>query len=271
MDLEIGIDGLIERCQRQLVAAWTARIRATEAAVGDRFGFSIGQRQPTTWIFADGWPAVADQLPFNRVFGYVAPDPGMADPLLQQVIDAGRDAVIEVVPGSHSAHAEDVLRSYGFTPRWQILWLRHNLTQFVPLSSPQPTKQVAPEAWPEFATLYAAAYGYAGSVASAWRTLAEHGYTDPGFTCFVVEVGHTSAAFGVMFKQGAMALIDGAATLPQCRGLGFQKALFAARLQHARAQGCSLAWSRTGLGSISQRNMQKLGMSIFGQSTAWRR
>jgi GNAT superfamily N-acetyltransferase len=62
-----------------------------------------------------------------------------------------------------------------------------------------------------------------------------------------------------------------AATLPAARGRGLQKALLNARLLHAKEQGALHAFSRTSLGSISQGNLQKMGMQVFTQSTAWRR
>jgi hypothetical protein len=50
-----------------------------------------------------------------------------------------------------------------------------------------------------------------------------------------------------------------------------QKALLSARLLHAKEQGALHAFSRTSLGSISQANLQKIGMQVFTQSMAWRR
>jgi GNAT superfamily N-acetyltransferase len=65
--------------------------------------------------------------------------------------------------------------------------------------------------------------------------------------------------------------VDGAATLPAYRGRGLQKALLGARLLHAKEQGALHAFSRTSLGSISQANLQAMGMQVLTQSTAWRR
>jgi hypothetical protein len=47
--------------------------------------------------------------------------------------------------------------------------------------------------------------------------------------------------------------------------------LLATRIQYARERGCTHAFSRTGRGSISQRNMETIGMQIVCCSTAWRR
>ncbi len=86
----------------------------------------------------------------------------------------------------------------------------------------------------------------------------------------MAEVDSTPIGVGVLHLAGATALIDGAATLPQYRGRGAQTALLGARLQYAREQGCAYAVSRTGRGSISQQNMEKLGLTVVTHSTAWR-
>ena len=75
---------------------------------------------------------------------------------------------------------------------------------------------------------------------------------------------------GVLHIEGTTAPSTSAATLPQYRGLGTQTALLATRIQYAKDQGCQYAVSRTGRGSISQQNMEKLGMTIVSYSTAWR-
>ena len=85
------------------------------------------------------------------------------------------------------------------------------------------------------------------------------------------ELDSQPAAAGILHMDNDSALVDGAATLPAYRGRGLQKALLSARLLHARTQGALHAFSRTSLGSISQANLQKMGMQIFTQSTAWRR
>jgi GNAT superfamily N-acetyltransferase len=106
--------------------------------------------------------------------------------------------------------------------------------------------------------------------ATYWRTFAEHGYTASGFHCFVAELNGVPIGAGVLHLAGATALVDGAATLPEYRGRGAQTALFVARMQYAREHGCGYAVSRTARGSVSQQNMEKLGLTVVTYSTAWR-
>jgi GNAT superfamily N-acetyltransferase len=121
------------------------------------------------------------------------------------------------------------------------------------------------------AQLFVQGYGYPEASAASWYDFARHGYTAPGFACFLAQVEQQPAAFGAVHVQGAIAFVDGAATLARYRGLGLQKALLAARIRYASERNCRYAFSRTGLGSISQQNMEKLGMRLIFQSTAWRR
>ena len=93
----------------------------------------------------------------------------------------------------------------------------------------------------------------------------------PGFIAFLATLGNQPVAAGILHLDQDSALVDGAATLPAYRGRGLQKALLSARLLHAEQQGALHAFSRTSLGSISQANLQAIGMQVLTQSTAWRR
>jgi hypothetical protein len=84
-------------------------------------------------------------------------------------------------------------------------------------------------------------------------------------------VAQHAAAAGILHLHHSSALVDGAATLADYRGVGLQKALLAARLWYAQQHGATHAFSRTGAGSISQANLEKIGMRLLVQSTAWRR
>jgi GNAT superfamily N-acetyltransferase len=62
---------------------------------------------------------------------------------------------------------------------------------------------------------------------------------------------------------GGVALLCGAATLPEHRRRGVQGALLATRLVEARSAGCDLAVVTTQPGSKSQENVQKQGFDLL--------
>jgi GNAT superfamily N-acetyltransferase len=263
---------MIERYQQHLVDALLARIECVEAACGDQFGFEILRHGTATLVLAHRWPNSPEQIPFHRAFHYSAPATNDPDPLLARCIADNIDAIFEVPPGPPGERAGEYLRRHGFTLRWEIPWLDIPIEQFSYVGDRQDTiHMVAPYEMARFADLLVEGYAYTGAQAASWRTFARYGYTALGYHCFIATVEQQPAAFGVLHIRDRTALLDGAATLPRYRGLGLQKALLAARILYARERGCTHAFSRTGLGSISQRNMETLGLRVAGRSTAWRR
>jgi GNAT superfamily N-acetyltransferase len=263
---------LVERCQQHLIHALRERIQHTEEMVGDQFGFEIIQRNATTAFLAHHWPHAQDKPAFHRVFHFTALADTLHDPLLDRLVDEQLDAIVEVLPGKDADAAASVLRAYHYQPVWSIPWLSIPLQSFS--HSPVIDSLVQIGKQPdvaEFADVLTAAYGYAGDEASAWRIFAAYGYRAPGFVAFLAALDSQPVAAGIVHLDNESALVDGAATLSAYRGRGLQKALLAARLLHAKAQGARYAFSRTSLGSISQANLQTMGLQILTQSTAWRR
>lgn len=264
---------LIDGCQRHLVQALLARITATEQAVGGRFTFETMRRGVTTAVLAHAWPLTAGGLPFHRVFDYHAPTTAGGDPWLDRMAADRIDAVVEVLPGDHLPAAEASLRSYGFRPVWRIPWFHLDLQEpgAWDTAPTNPVQRVEPAQLPAFAEVLCDGYGYLGEERDAWRDLARYGYAAAGFVCFLATAGSKPAAAGVLHLDGGSALVDGAATLPDHRGRGLQKALLRARLSHAKSMGAQHAFSRTAAGSVSAANLEKVGMRQLVESTAWRR
>ena len=263
---------LVDRCQQHLIHALHARIQQTEQMVGDQFGFEIIQRDATVAFLAHHWPHAQDKPAFHRVFNFTALADTLRDPLLERLVDERIDAIVEVLPGMDAEAAATVLRAYHYQPVWSIPWLYLPLQSFSFSPVADSLVQLGKQSdLAQLAEVLIAAYGYAGEEASAWRTFAAYGYRAPGFAAFLATLDNQPAAAGILHLHQDSALVDGAATLPAYRGRGLQKALLGARLLHAKEQGAQYAFSRTGLGSISQANLQKMGMQLLTQSTAWRR
>ncbi len=91
-----------------------------------------------------------------------------------------------------------------------------------------------------------------------------------GGVCFLAELdGMPIAAAGLAMHRG-VALMAGASTIPEARRQGAQLALLEARLQHAAAEGCTLAMQGALPGSTSQRNAERHGFRIAYTLTKWR-
>jgi GNAT superfamily N-acetyltransferase len=68
-----------------------------------------------------------------------------------------------------------------------------------------------------------------------------------------------ACAGGLIAPEYGMAAFFGAATLPEFRGRGIQRAFMEERLRIARQAGCDLAVTLTMPGTTSQRNVERAG------------
>jgi GNAT superfamily N-acetyltransferase len=91
-----------------------------------------------------------------------------------------------------------------------------------------------------------------------------------GSTCFIAEHNGTPGAAGVVCIHDGIALLGGAATVPEQRRLGLQSALLEYRLNYALEHGCDVAMIVTEPGSGSQRNAEREGFRIAYTRTKWR-
>jgi len=80
--------------------------------------------------------------------------------------------------------------------------------------------------------------------------------------CFAATRGGRLAGGGAIFVRDGVAALAGASTLPEFRKLGIQSDLLKTRLKIAAEKGCELAMVTTLPGSLSQRNMEKLGFQV---------
>jgi GNAT superfamily N-acetyltransferase len=95
----------------------------------------------------------------------------------------------------------------------------------------------------------------------------------PSAMCFIARIDGRPAGGGAasVFPQEGMAPLYSAATVPEFRNRGVQRALFQARLEAARAAGCELAVVCTQPGTVSQRNAERNGFRIAYTKAAFQR
>jgi GNAT superfamily N-acetyltransferase len=88
--------------------------------------------------------------------------------------------------------------------------------------------------------------------------------------CFLAELDGTPGAAGALCISDGVALFAGAATVPEMRRRGLQRALLEARMRYAADYRCDLAMIVAAAGSESQRNAERQGFRIAYTRTKWR-
>ena len=114
---------------------------------------------------------------------------------------------------------------------------------------------------------------------SRWSALVGRGFADgaeppvsttdalavcaPAAQCFFAALDGRDVAGAATGVRGEIAWMLGAATLPEARGRGLQRALIEARLAFAAARGCRLAGTAVLPGSASHRNYERAGFQLL--------
>jgi len=87
---------------------------------------------------------------------------------------------------------------------------------------------------------------------------------------FLAGLGREPVATATLCIHEGVALLGGAATVPEMRRRGLQTALIAARIRYAFGHGCDLAMMVAAPGSHSQRNGERNGFRVAYTRTKWR-
>jgi hypothetical protein len=101
------------------------------------------------------------------------------------------------------------------------------------------------------------------------RSIARVVVANPLMTNFLVEREGVTIATASLGMHEGVALLAGASTIPQGRGLGAQSAVLAARLAEAHRRGCDLAMIVATPGSSSQRNAERRGFRVAYSRVKW--
>jgi GNAT superfamily N-acetyltransferase len=207
-------------------------------------------------------PGAPDSPMLNRVTGL-----GLDRPAGDDDIDAvlaamdGTTFYVAVSPFAAPADLDRRLERRGLEPGWGWMLFERDARPPLPaetsLRVAEVTDAAAAEGWARIVT---AAYGLPGEL---WPALAAVPGR-AGWTGWLALDGDVSAAAAGLWVDDACAYLGFAGTLPEHRGKGGQAALFAARIERARAHGCTTIVTETGeqlpdRPSDSYRNILRAG------------
>jgi MOSC domain-containing protein YiiM/GNAT superfamily N-acetyltransferase len=116
----------------------------------------------------------------------------------------------------------------------------------------------------------AAAAGLSPPVARAWVALEGPLAAAPHHHRFVAERDGQPVGAASLHTHHGAAWLRSATVLPGARGVGIQRALIAARLERAHALGCDLAGSLAEAGTVSARNLERLGFRPVAERRRYR-
>ncbi len=101
-------------------------------------------------------------------------------------------------------------------------------------------------------------------VGQAWVMLEAHLALMTHHHRFVAEIDGQPVAAGSVHIHHGVGWLRAGSVLPAFRGLGLQRALIAARVEHARRAGCDLVGASTVEQGASARNVERIGLRRVG-------
>lgn len=133
----------------------------------------------------------------------------------------------------------------------------------LPAPAPEVTiRPVAPEDTERYADVVAPAFIHPEPVTPEFRDLCRSHPRVSGTASFLATIGGQEAGGGSLLVRDGLAMLAGAATLPEYRRRGVQTALSVTRLAVARDRGCDLVMQGALPGSTSQRTAERLGFRV---------
>lgn len=89
------------------------------------------------------------------------------------------------------------------------------------------------------------------------------------WTFYLASVESKPAGIGVLFKYDGVGTLAASTTIPELRNKGVQSALLIKRINHARQLDCNIVVGQARYGSVSQNNMERLGMKVAYTKSIW--
>jgi GNAT superfamily N-acetyltransferase len=259
------------------------RLERAEGFACIQFAAARGRLNPASgakWMECAGTFAAFDGIgsPITQTFALGMMEevtPATLDTLEQFFFTRGADAHHEVSPFAGAA-ALELLCNRGYRP------LEISNVLYLPLSR---ESSVSGSRRDSSITVRA----IDSNEASLWSTISARGWSHEhpelhefmlnlgevssareGTTSFIAEYDGTPGAAGALCLHQGVALLGGAATVPELRRRGLQSALLHHRLHYALDHGCDVAMIATEPGSGSQRNAEREGFRIAYTRIKWR-
>ena len=255
------------------------RLERAEGAIGASFTDVRRLRAPdvgATWQELDGTYAIFDgvESPLTQSFGL-----GLFAPVTPEALaaleaffgDRGAPTMHEVSPLAGVATV-DLLVARGYRPIELSTVLVQALAAHSPAPPPAALRVRRMEPGDRTAWVEASIAGWSSEpgMERVIREIAESAADNTAMVHCLAERDGTVIATASLGIHAGVALLAGASTIPNGRGLGAQAALLAARLDEARQRGCELAMMVAAPGSTSQRNAERRGFRVAYSRTKWR-
>lgn len=247
--------------ERAEVAALADSWRAAPASLVEREGIGLLEVDGVTALSVKSLP---ESRVHNRAYGVAS----IADVERIEAFFRERRCphVLSTAPGTLP---ESVLEARGYTRGYAWMKFARDLSP-VKADSALQAVEIGADAGAVFGEVIATAFAMPPWMAEWVARLPGR----RGWASFLAYDDARPAGAGALYVAGDVGWLGFGAVLPECRGRGGQAALLAARIDAARARGCTLLATETGVraegeASASYRNILRAGFVEAGARDNW--
>lgn len=262
--VDLRLSRRLERAEGLVNAAWVEARAELEPALG------------ATWAERAGGVLLFDGVGSYLTQAFAL---GLGEPLGEQELDGveaffrerGAEPLLSISPlAGDTLLPRLVWRGYRPVELTGVLFRPLAPTVVAPVEAGVRVRRVGPDETELWGEVAARGWGSESAEAAAFvrRLGAVHARSRASFA-FLAEHDGVPVAAGSLRLAERVAVLSGAATLPEARRRGAQAALLGERLRFAAEQGCDLAMMCTAPGSDSQRNAERWGFRIAYTRIQW--
>lgn len=264
--LPIVTKALAERLEQSEIDYMISRVNAIGRREGNPMGAEVQRFGGATAYYVREMPWGS----FNTVKGIRVEHIDYIDEIISFFRERNRPFQFEITPANSSNELLSYLSDRGF---------RHSSFHTVLYGVPsveEPTyaegiaiRELKADEFELYGKLHCLGTGLnvdgAGYVADNNRVL----YDQPGWRFYIGFVDDHPAGVAVMYMQDGTASLTFAATIPAFRRCGLQTAFLHKRCYDAAIAQCDLVVSQAAYASISQNNMERVGLRIGYTRAVW--
>lgn len=214
---------------------------------------------------------MAANLLFNRVAEFTPTDLDRLDEILAWFDGRNMSGRFDLVPGLVSPELFKALAAKGFYQSGFYAALYGEATTYEPQFPGVSVREVQPDELETFGDIYMAGFGFPEERRSVLVPSMTLLYEYPAVRLYLGLVDGQPAGIGFLLLNNGVGYLGTAATLPGLQGRGVQKALMYRRMAEAARNGCDLVTSHTQYASVSQSNMEKVGLRLGYIKAIWTR
>lgn len=256
---------LAMRIERSEAVSWASQLELVRALPGNPHGIEIRRFGRVTVLTAEGAPTFGLG---NRILGAGPGDEAELQEALAFMAERGIAPRVDVMPLHQNGEFLRGLHERGLRCSGFQVALFGEAKADLPLPALTVERVTEPSA---AARLYVEGFEVSPERVQWGTDLVRAVVGQAGWTVYLARVDGEPAGVALLHVAEGVGTLAGACTLKAFRGRGAQTALLHQRIADAASAGCDLVVSQTGNGTVSQNNMERVGLRVGFTKTEFTR